>query len=61
MCLHIKTKVTDSRKRDTIVRRRECLSCHERFTTYEYTEDEIEDLRKVKRRMEALRLYVTKN
>ncbi len=34
------TKVTDSRdsSRDTIRRRRECLNCGERFTTYEYIE-----------------------
>jgi transcriptional repressor NrdR len=37
-------KVVDSRSRDsgrTIRRRRECLSCNRRFTTYERTEDAV--------------------
>ncbi len=39
-CNHIETKVTDSRDTGnyTIRRRRECLSCNRRFTTYEYIE-----------------------
>jgi transcriptional repressor NrdR len=39
-CNHIETKVTDSRDTGsyTIRRRRECLSCNKRFTTYEYIE-----------------------
>lgn len=36
-CKHDADKVTDSRTSGTSVRRRrECLSCHRRFTTYEY-------------------------
>jgi transcriptional repressor NrdR len=39
-CEHAETKVTDSRDTGayTIRRRRECLSCNKRFTTYEYIE-----------------------
>ena len=39
-CHHIETKVTDSRDTGTlsIRRRRECLRCNKRFTTYEYIE-----------------------
>ena len=39
-CSHIDTKVTDSRDTGsyTIRRRRECLKCNKRFTTYEYVE-----------------------
>jgi transcriptional repressor NrdR len=39
-CHHIETKVTDSRDTGTlsIRRRRECLKCNRRFTTYEYIE-----------------------
>ncbi len=39
-CRHIETKVTDSRDTGvfTIRRRRECLDCSKRFTTYEYIE-----------------------
>ena len=39
-CNHIETKVTDSRDTGTytIRRRRECLKCGRRFTTYEYIE-----------------------
>jgi len=39
-CSHIETKVTDSRDTGvfTIRRRRECLDCSKRFTTYEYIE-----------------------
>ncbi len=41
-CGHDETKVVDSRtseSQDAIRRRRECLSCSERFTTYERRED----------------------
>ncbi|MCX6665576.1 MAG: transcriptional regulator NrdR [Euryarchaeota archaeon] len=39
-CNHIDTKVTDSRDTESysIRRRRECLNCNKRFTTYEYIE-----------------------
>lgn len=39
-CHHLETKVTDSRDTGvyTIRRRRECLKCRKRFTTYEYIE-----------------------
>ena len=39
-CHHIETKVTDSRDTGsyTIRRRRECLKCNRRFTTYEHIE-----------------------
>ena len=39
-CEHIETKVTDSRDTGnySIRRRRECLKCNKRFTTYEYIE-----------------------
>jgi len=39
-CHHIESKVTDSRDTGTmsIRRRRECLKCNKRFTTYEYIE-----------------------
>ena len=39
-CKHLETKVTDSRDTGafTIRRRRECLKCNKRFTTYEYIE-----------------------
>ena len=39
-CHHLETKVTDSRDTGAISirRRRECLECGKRFTTYEYVE-----------------------
>ena len=38
-CNHIETKVTDSRETEQAIRRRrECLKCKKRFTTYEYIE-----------------------
>ena len=40
-CAHLESKVVDSRPSDegaSIRRRRECLSCHMRFTTYEVVE-----------------------
>ena len=40
-CHHTETKVTDSRLSgdgESIRRRRECLKCEKRFTTYEYVE-----------------------
>ena len=40
-CAHPESKVVDSRPADegsSIRRRRECLACHKRFTTYETME-----------------------
>ena len=39
-CAHLESKVVDSRPADegASIRRRECLSCHKRFTTYETME-----------------------
>ena len=40
-CSHLESKVVDSRPSDegaSIRRRRECLACHKRFTTYETVE-----------------------
>jgi len=40
-CAHLESKVVDSRPADegsSIRRRRECLRCHKRFTTYETVE-----------------------
>ena len=40
-CSHLESKVVDSRPSDegvSIRRRRECLECHKRFTTYETME-----------------------
>ncbi len=40
-CAHLESKVVDSRPSDegaSIRRRRECLECHRRFTTYETVE-----------------------
>ena len=40
-CAHLESKVVDSRPADegaSIRRRRECLACHKRFTTYEMME-----------------------
>ena len=40
-CFHLESKVIDSRPADesaSIRRRRECLACHKRFTTYETME-----------------------
>jgi len=42
VCNHSESKVVDSRlakDKETIRRRRECLSCHKRFTTTERAED----------------------
>lgn len=44
LCGHIDNKVVDSRAgkdADVIRRRRECLACRNRFTTYERVEDEL--------------------
>ena len=41
-CAHLESKVVDSRPSDegaSIRRRRECLACHKRFTTYETMEE----------------------
>ncbi|MDA8123098.1 MAG: transcriptional regulator NrdR [Deltaproteobacteria bacterium] len=43
-CGHVDNKVVDSRagkEGDVIRRRRECLSCRKRFTTYERVEEEL--------------------
>jgi transcriptional repressor NrdR len=43
-CSHLKSKVVDSRlgkDRETIRRRRECFSCHKRFTTSERPEEDL--------------------
>ena len=40
-CAHLESKVVDSRPSDEVAsirRRRECLACHKRFTTYETME-----------------------
>jgi len=38
-CLHPETKVLDSREtEDSVRRRRECLKCEKRYTTYEHPE-----------------------
>ena len=40
-CAYLESKVVDSRPAEegaSIRRRRECLSCHKRFTTYETVE-----------------------
>lgn len=39
-CAHLESKVVDSRPSDegASIRRRECLACHKRFTTYETME-----------------------
>ena len=47
-CGHVETKVTDSRlaaEGQQIRRRRECLACGERFTTFETAELVMEELR----------------
>jgi transcriptional repressor NrdR len=55
-CNHIETKVTDSRDTGgSIRRRRECLSCNKRFTTYEY----IETVNKAKGMLRAIALART--
>ncbi|MFA5175660.1 MAG: transcriptional regulator NrdR [Candidatus Nanoarchaeia archaeon] len=46
-CKHIETKVTDKRESgDTIRRRRECLKCENRFTTYEHIELDVNVIKK---------------
>lgn len=46
-CGHEETKVTDSRIADSFVRRRrECLKCDKRFTTYEKAEAELNVIKK---------------
>lgn len=46
-CSHEETKVTDSRIADSFVRRRrECLKCSKRFTTYEKAEAELSVIKK---------------
>ena len=46
-CLNSDTKVTDSRIADSYVRRRrECLKCQKRFTTYEKAQAELTIIKK---------------
>lgn len=46
-CSNSDTKVTDSRISDSYVRRRrECLKCNKRFTTYEKAESELTVIKK---------------
>ena len=55
-CGHVETKVTDSRlagEGDQIRRRRECLACGERFTTFEVPELVMPSVIKSDRRREA--------
>lgn len=50
-CSHPETKVTDKRdSEETTRRRRECLKCERRFTTYERPEIEISVIKKDGRR-----------
>lgn len=50
-CNNLDTKVTDKRDCDSITRRRrECLKCSKRFTTYERTEFDLNVLKKDGRR-----------
>lgn len=58
MCKHEKTKVTDSRKEDTVRRRRHCLDCGESFTTYEISGEEVLKLRRAVRTLNAIRTAV---
>jgi transcriptional repressor NrdR len=54
-CNHVEDKVVDSRLTRggrTIRRRRECLACTKRFTTYEYVEHEPLSVRKTTGAME---------
>lgn len=53
-CLHKNARVVDSRERR---RRRICLDCHERFTTYEISPEEYEDIRKISRSIKAIKLF----
>jgi transcriptional repressor NrdR len=50
-CSHPETKVSDSREsEDTVRRRRECLKCNKRFTTYEKVEFDLMVIKKDGRR-----------
>lgn len=50
-CNHEETKVTDKRDSEGLTRRRrECLKCEERFTTYERVELELKVVKKDNRR-----------
>ncbi len=50
-CKHEETKVTDKRDCDSITRRRrECLKCEKRFTTYERVELDLNVIKKDGRR-----------
>lgn len=57
-CGYAESKVTDSRPlEDTIRRRRECLSCQRRFTTYEV----IENLQPIVLKKDGSREYFDRN
>lgn len=59
-CGHEEDKVVDSRPAQdgyAIRRRRECLSCHERYTTYEYVEQGILTVVKTNERREPYDRY----
>lgn len=44
VCDHFESSVTDSRSApNTIRRRRKCLACQTKFTTYEVTDERLED------------------
>ena len=62
-CKHLETKVTDSRDTGafTIRRRRECLKCNKRFTTYEYIELTPVYIKKKDRRLEKFDRNKIKN
>ena len=49
----------DSRPLENAIRRRRiCLDCHVRFTTYEYREEDLGDMRKVLKMVEAIQAVV---
>jgi len=57
-----KTKTIESRKRwKTVIRRRECLSCHNRFTTIEkfYDDKERQNVREMDGSDEPIKTNVT--
>ena len=55
-CTHDETKVTDKRDQDSLTRRRrECLKCGKRFTTYERVELDLSVIKKDGRRQKFSR------
>ena len=51
-CGHTKSGVVDSRKcADGIRRRRECENCGERWTTYEFPEEDMQVIKKIGKQM----------